>query len=420
MSVAHVSDDAVAEPCSSRGPFSPDISEMGSYSVGGSSGSRSASTSTSPILPVSQVIKQERGPENVNESPTVFTVAPASGVTLHRSRQKRPSKKEESDEHARKAAFDAAQAEVISVGPFSEQLATFGHRMPAIVYNALRKKWCDVYKDEQQEMFEALGARKFRIVARKEFSKAAPHKRKKLMEEIVADEESPPDLKGATEAVLQVWEARYAKTDPEDHRRHKANVVMLVYNDDRFVMPRLQADGRNRLDDDELVQAVRKEAEFVRLKTYFFQFCEKQAKLFHSEWAASVEISPQTYQVHGQVRLHLTLCLGCQSAPLRFYTPWTEMAFRQTFPIYRPKGDEVWQSCMLKRQGFHKAFGQAAYYLQMPKVLSVAAAGSRTPFKDFPVSQTTITGYIQAMIISNFFNQHMYVALAYLSDITPG
>ena len=126
-----------------------------------------------------------------------------------------------------------------------------------------------------------------------------------------------------------------------------------------------------------------------------FQFCKEVAHKWQCEWAASLEVSPATYKEKGQVRLHLNLALGRRACALRFEYPYQELAFCRCFPQYHPSRDRASEAHSVKRNGFAKMWGQAAYYLQFPKILSVDSDGSKLPFKDYPVTQTAITGYLQ-------------------------
>ena len=80
-----------------------------------------------------------------------------------------------------------------------------------------------------------------------------------------------------------------------------------------------------------------------------------------------------------------------------------DMSFGTVIPVYTPTVNVIREAVNLKRHGFQKVFGQAAYYAMMPKLFSVASAGSKQPFKDFPIAQTSITSYLQVLYFAVFF-----------------
>ena len=92
--------------------------------------------------------------------------------------------------------------------------------------------------------------------------------------------------------------------------------------------------------------------------------------------------------------MHLSLVLGKRGAPIRFRQPWNEMDFDGVHGF--KQASSAWSECVnMKKFGFAKLYGQAAYYSQMPKFLEVDSAGSKTLCKDYPIQQTTIASYLQ-------------------------
>ena len=385
------------------------------FSPGGSSYRRSdgsviSTAATSPLVPDSVEVASSSGivpaPSTAAPAAPAPQTASIGGHGLTRARLKRKYKDGEREEFEAKIRFEERMSDVIKTGPFLKGLNSAGGGMPTDVYNRLRAKFCQEFKVKNEERFKDLPGRELGAVARKEFSKSCSWaEKRRLLQEIILEEGSKPEgavMVKQCKAVKDCIEERYlgmtvGKTYVSKSREQiNSNIILVVYNDDRFVVNDFKQTPPDLMPNDMLVVRLQEFPPYLRLKERFFQFCKDLGEKWTSEWAASIEVSPQTYEKKGQVRLHLNLALGRKTAALRFEYPYAELAFCRCLPNYHPSRDRVTELLSVKRSGFNKMWGQTAYYLQFPKILLVDSDGSKLPFKDYPVTQTAITGYLQA------------------------
>jgi len=402
---------AEEEPSSSRPQPSSMEQATGYAQIGGGIGSATPYTPHNPLpveayaLPVEEPGSADATPANASPNDTPHALL----RVLYRARSKRPSSQNEKALHAEQVEQREAFRDVIDVGPFSKGLMTFGGRLPNDVYNAMRSKFVTVWKAENAGAVQSLGAQEKYKLGRQEFAKQSskPAFRKRLLKEVlqsIPDDDTVDDacklLRRNAEACLKVLEGT-PKPGLDEMVKVKANVLVIVYNDPRYIMAKYNvAVIKNCLPAEELVVALQAEPEVQRLLECFFEFVAQKATDLKCEWAASVEVSPKTYWTEGVCRLHLSVGLGRKDSPFRFTQPWKEMFFNRTHPTYKPGRDPFAEAQTMKKLGFAKCFGQAAYYHMMPKILKVASAGSKQPFTDFPITQTTITSYLQAFLFS--------------------
>lgn len=274
--------------------------------------------------------------------------------------------------------------------------------MPRDVYNELRSQFLKEYRAKNQALFQTVGSVAFYTEARKLFAaKCTPVEKIKYLKAIIekpcqTDEDAL--LKSNAEGCLAVLQV---KTGKLASNQVKSSVVILVYNSDKFVYMKYKCKIEECLEDHVLIQTLVSDAEVMRLCEYFFAFVARKAEEHHWDWSASVEVSPDTYRTKGVLRLHLSCALGCLKVPIRFSNPWSLMAFDGVPPTYSPSLTTHSQAAAMRRKGYAKCFGEACYYLTMPKILKVASKSSKEPFKDFAVCQTTITSYVQEPALIN-------------------
>ena len=329
--------------------------------------------------------------------------APIAGQALTRARGKRKYKEGEREEYEAHRKFGQTLHDVIASGPFFEGLMSFGGRIPKDVYNALRAKFVKEFKARNEESLADLPGRELNVLVRKKFSESCGWKeRRKMLQEIISTEESKPERESFVaqcKAVKECLEAKHLGIKQVDPTRQQINalIVLVVYNDERFLVEDLKQDPAHLLSHDMLVDRLREFTPYKKLKESFFSFCKELGRKWKVEWAASLEVLSGTYKEKGEVRLQLNLAVGRKASALRFDYPYKELAFCKCLPEYHPARDRIAEVQAVKRNGFNKMWGQTAYNIQIPKFWSVDSDGSKLPFKDYPVSQTQITGYLQVI-----------------------
>ena len=379
--------------------------------IGGSSSS--ASGMVTPTLPIQTTSPQALSTDVEEVTPSTVQSQlnreeVAFGVQCRkRFTKKRKASEEEAKNFDRLKAFQTNYEQVLEVGPLSEGLMTFGGRMPRDVYNELRKLWYDHFKSQNLQLWQDVPGLTFQAEARKSFaSKCTPRQKAAFLKTIIAKpavSDAEKLLRKNAEATLEVLEVK-SKPSKYESKDVKARVVLLTYNDAKFIFSKFNwVNDKDKLEEPDLIGQLKMEPEVMRLIEYFFKFSKERAEKHHYEWAASIEVSPSTYVEKGICRLHLSLVLGSAKTDIRFRSPWVDMSFGTVIPVYTPTVNVIREAINMKRHGFQKVFGQAAYYAMMPKLFSVASAGSKLPFKDFPIAQTSITSYLQVLYLAVFF-----------------
>ena len=323
-------------------------------------------------------------------------------VELHRARQKRKATEAELQEQKKRKEFEDLMANTICTGPFVEGLMSFGGRIPDKVYNAMRVKFSCGWREKNKELVENTSGRELVAMIRNKFAKECTWPQKvSILKEIIQEkqqEEGSEAFVMSCKAVLEIIQAKHCGKAPVALAEARAHVVLFVYNDAQYIINELKQEPGRQLDEPSLVSLVRSHPPYMRLKEAFWKFANGVKEKHHCEMAASCEVSPERYASDGTVRIHLSLCLGQKAARLHFRAPYQELAFGRTCPHYAPKCDATNEHHSLKRQGFAKWWGQAAYYLQFPKLFMLDNIGTKQPFKDYPVAQTTIMAYLQAVL----------------------
>ena len=323
---------------------------------------------------------------------------------LRRASGKRPVTAEELAEQKARADFAKTMENTIAVGPFMEGLMSYGKKLPKEIYNAVRLRWCNTWKLKHPELLGLKAGVEIIAMARKSFAQECTWAQKvQIMKDIRSESLGCPEKQGfvrSLEAAIAVIEARTKKVDPEVEKgvRARGHVLLFVYNHDAFLIRELQQDAKNLLSMEDLVQLVRGHPPYLRMQEAFISFCFAKASELHCEMACSLEISPEKYASTGNVRVHLNLALGRKGDRLAFRAPYLNLAFARVLPVYAPKLGEVQEAAQLKRSGFSKMWGQAAYYLQFPKIGMLCNSGTKLPFRDYPVAQNAIMAYLQARV----------------------
>ena len=361
--------------------------------------------------PVSSPPESHAGPPRLSTGSSASSalppaVAPALAVprelmplTLRRARSKRPPTAQEQQEQKARNDFEKYMNDTIATGPFSEGLMSFGHRLPNEVYNAVRVRYCLDWKKNHPELVSESGSIEAQKLARASFAKDCTlNKRLNILKQLVSEQSTQPERAGFVRTCEAVMAQMKVKTADEKHVsaiRARGQVLLFVYNHDNLIIHDLKQDATNLLAHDDIIALVQGHPPYQRLKEAFFDFANKQAKLLQCEMACSLEISPERYKADGTVRVHLNLALGHKQIRIQFTAPFFKLMFGRILPTYAPKTDSVHEAQMIKRAGFAKWWGQAAYYLQFPKEYMLDNTGTKLPFKDYPVSQTTIMAYLQ-------------------------
>ena len=318
---------------------------------------------------------------------------------LQRCSRKRPSSAAEVMEQENRKKYMEAMSDVID-GPFMEGLMASGGKIPSEVYNALRLAFTKDWRAIHDKELKDAGCKTIALEARRAFAKECTWPKKALyLKQFIKEDSEKPERAWFVRSCKGVLDAITAKhlqgPSEKDSKEVKAHIVLFVYNHASFIIDQFKQDPKNLVSHEDLVTLVREHGPYQRLKEAFFKHSFKMAETYHAEMACSLEISPETYKDSGVVRVHLSLALGHKGTRLYFWKPFRPLAFGHVLPTYAPKCGPEAEVHAMKRVGFHKWWGQAAYYLQFPKVLMLDITGTQLPFKDYPVTQTCIMGYLQ-------------------------
>ena len=198
-----------------------------------------------------------------------------------------------------------------------------------------------------------------------------------LVQRFLRDTQAPPEPRAYAERVWPAGEA--AQGNPRKGRGwlYQAT-IMLTYNGDWGVMPAALAEAGASWE--VVVAALRVEPTATRLWEDYRKFVEVLCGRFpFAEWAASMELSVETWESQAVVRVHLHLFIGAEAGKL-WAVSEKGFVFRGSVP-QKGHGRNLVQRRKTKCNA-------GLYYLMPPKVGTVFTAGGKSLL---PASQRTRT-----------------------------
>ena len=375
--------------CSSAPAGSP---QLGSEALG-SERSSSAQQSTGAL-----------GPASSSKAPPKPSAGALSGqhtfyppkVALRRASKKRkPEEAELREQQRRKRVCFNVQDAMRSDAPAVKACLT-GFKMPPWLYEALRVKYIDYYRIEHEDEANSMTGRQFRQCARGHFSKCGNALRLKLLKKMLDEHDTVSEK--WTDIKMSIAKIQHGNSPHtlDRDKKVKAQVAMFTsQSEDWFLDELALEEGAEPWEPESLVARAKDLPKTIAVWGRYVEFVDEKAKELSAKWVASLEICTTTYVETGKVRFHLAVVL-CRMVPIRFSPPWDFLEFENAPAIYSPRVDETTTQKMAKKLGIHGVFGQAAYYLQMPKIGMVFNDGTMQPYKDYRVNARWVTEYLQA------------------------
>lgn len=118
-------------------------------------------------------------------------------------------------------------------------------------------------------------------------------------------------------------------------------------------------------------------------------------------WSCSLEVSPETWRVNDEVRVHGHAFLGSLSGRIRTRRSGEFLEFKKSVPNRTGNGSN-------SKRMRNRVNDSGDFYIQVPKKGSLWSKGSRKPFKDFLVNPEWVSNLLQQEKITYDVAKEMY------------